>query len=153
MSKLLGDNLVVRIGTTTTDPVIMCATSCTLNLTQATIEATCKGDPEATGNKWVDSIAGAASWDISTDNLYDNDITLESFDKLAGIIIDDADGIADNEVDIVFEVVGATSPDVTYYSGKAVLTDISLSAPTKEYATYTANFKGKGKLTQVIATP
>jgi len=151
MAKILGNNLVVRIGTSVSDPVILCSTSCTLNLNQNTVEASCKGDPATSGDKWTSAIAGSASWDISTDNLYDDDITKESFDKLAQLIINDANGTADNSADVVFEIVGAVAPNITTYTGTVMLTDISLNGPTDEYSTFTANFKGLGILTQTPA--
>jgi predicted secreted protein len=154
MANLLGNNLVVRLGNLISSPVILCATSCTLNLNQNTIEATCKGDGTGT-DKWSSAIAGSANWDISTDNLYNPDNTLESFDALAKIIIDDANGVADNEVDLVFEISNAdavSGTDVSFYSGKAILTDVSLNGPVDEFATYTANFKGTGALA-ITLTP
>ena len=62
MAIFNGSNLVVKTGGT---PVaIACATSCTLTVNQEAVEASCKDS-----GKWVQSISGKASWEISTDNL------------------------------------------------------------------------------------
>jgi len=143
MSTFSGSNLVVKIGTHN----IVCATSCTLTINQETITASCKDS-----GKWTDGIAGKGSWSISTDNLYDPDITKESFDKLAQNIIDDADGGTENKMLLVFEIEGAVAPNITVYGGTGMLTDIALTGNDNELATYTANFTGLGKLTQTPQT-
>jgi predicted secreted protein len=152
MANLLGNNLVVRIGDAITDPVLLCATSCTLNINQTTIEATCKGDGTS-GDKWSRAIAASANWDLSTDGLYNPDfVNEESFDSMAKVIIDAANGTADNSVSVVFEIQNSASAigDVTMYSGTAILTDVSLNGPVDEFATFTANFKGTGALVQTL---
>ncbi len=147
MSKLLGNNLIVRVGADETGDVLMCATSCTLNINQNATEASCKGDPDVGGNKWTTAIAGAANWDISTDGLYDDAMTNFSYDYLAGIIIGDANGTGTNELEIVFQINrSALIGDIEYYSGKVMITDISLNGPVDEFATYTASFRGLGPL-------
>jgi len=153
MANILGNNLVVRVGTDETGDVILCATNCSLNIEQATTEASCKGDPASTSSKWSSAIAGTASWSISTDGLYNYTITSFSFDHFAAIMIDDADGTATNSVSLVFEVydsTSATTGDVTYYSGTAIVTSASLNGPVDEFATWTAEFKGTGQLVQNV---
>lgn len=149
---LNGNNLLVLVGASgETQTAMACATTCTLNVNQDSIEASCKSE---SNGKWVSSIPGKVSWDISTDNLYDPTFTSNSFDKLLSTIIADADGTGSNEFDIVFQVVNddAVSGDVTAYTGKVQLTDISLNGPVDETSTYSANFKGVGKLTQSTKT-
>ncbi len=150
MANLLGNNLVVRLGSNASGDVIMCATSCSLNINQNATEASCKGDPDSSPSKWSSSIAGTASWDISTDNLYDPTMANNSFDALAKKIIDDANGTTDNSFPIAFQVINDSSVagDVEYYTGTVMLTDVSVNGPVDEFATYTANFKGIGALTQ-----
>jgi len=155
MANILGNNLVVRVGTTAAGDVILCSTSCSLNLTQATTEASCKGDPDDGGNKWSNAIAGTASWSITTDGLYNPTITSFSYDYCADVIINDANGTAVNEVDLVFEIydsASATTGDVTFYSGTAIVTSAVLNGPVDEFATYTVEFKGVGALAQNLKT-
>ena len=144
MAIFNGSNLVVKTGGT---PVaIACATSCTLTVNQEAVEASCKDS-----GKWVQSISGKASWEISTDNLYDPVLANNSFDGLVKSIIDDADGTADNLIEIVFEIENQASPDIATYSGSVQLTSIALTGPDNDVATYTASFKGVGALTQTAA--
>lgn len=151
MANILGNNLLVYIDGVTPDAgdLVLCSTNCTLNLEQATTEASCK---DAAGTKWSNSIAGTASWSISTDGLYNPALSAFSFDVLASKIITDADGGTANSVQVVFEIVGQSSPDIDYYKGTAILTSASLNGPVDEFATYTAEFKGVGALVAVPKT-
>ena len=152
MATLLGNNLLVRLGADETGDVILCATNCTLNINQATTESSCKGDPDSGGNKWSTSIASTATWNISTDGLYDPAIASKSYDALAKYIIDDANGTADNSVSVVFQIInsGAIAGDVEYYSGTAIITSCVLNGPVDEFATYTVEMKGTGALAQNV---
>lgn len=149
MANILGNNLLVYIdgATPALGKLVLCSTNCTLNLEQATTEASCKN---AGGTKWSTSIAGTASWSISTDGLYNPVLSAPSFDALAVKIIADADGTADNSVSIVFEIENQANPNIEYYSGTAILTSVSLNGPVDEFATYTAEFKGVGALVQNV---
>ena len=149
MANILGDNLLVYIDgvTPAAGDLVLCSTSCTLNLEQATVESSCK---DGEGTKWSTAIPGTASWSISTDGLYNPVLAAPSFDELASKIITDADGGAANSVSIVFEVSGQVNPDIEYYTGTAILTSCSLNGPTGEFATYSAEFKGVGALTQSV---
>jgi len=143
MGTFNGSNLIIKIGTES----IICATSCTLTINQETISASCKDS-----GKWTDGISGKASWSITSDNLYDPDISKESFDKLAKVIIDDADGNAANKFVIIFEIKGATASNVDNYTGSVMITDVALTGNDNELATYTANFTGLGSLKQTLKT-
>ncbi len=141
MAIFSGTNLIVSTGATPDE--IVCATTCTLSINQEAVEASCK----STG-KWIESVPGKAGWEITTDNLYDPILANNSFDTLVKSIIDDADGTADNALEMVFEIKDQVTPNIATYTGTAQLTDISLNGDDNAPATYSATFKGVGALVQ-----
>ncbi len=141
-----GTNVLVYIGNTAAD-VIFCSTTCTLNINAETTGASCKS-----GGSWAQSVEGNKSWDVSIDGLYqhDPDVTGVGFVDLAKMLTDDT---IPNEVTLV---IGEATIPVTpgtpavgdfYWTGQAILTSASLTAPDGENSTWSCSFTGNGALT------
>ena len=148
MAIISGTNLVVKVDAAEGTPVvIVCSTTCTLNLNQEMVEASCKDS-----GKWKSGVPGLVDWEITTDNLYDPSYVSNSFDKLAKYIIDDANGTAVNSLDIAFEVDNpdVVEGDITAYSGACQLASLSLTGDDNSPATYSATFTGVGALVQEL---
>lgn len=101
---------------------------------------------------WGAQIAGARTWEISTENLY----TDKYFDILYDVYL------TGKPVTVVFAHAAEYDPngiiDVKenwdpstgsiYYQGKAVVTNLSVSANTGEMASYSCTLTGQGALEQ-----
>lgn len=134
-----GTDIVVKFGAAGSEVAVYCATTATLNLATATVAASCKD-----GGSWAQNLEGTKSWDISVDGLYQV-ITAAGFVDLADLLI-----TGPNDVTIIFGQDGTTGE--IYWSGKAVLTACSLTAPDGEIATWSATFTGNGPLAKTIVT-
>jgi len=113
---------------------VACATTCSLNINQETVDSTCKDV-----GVWANSIPGRKSWDVSVDGLYqlNNDI---GFTGLSNLILDD---------DINDVTLDFGQKDVNFYwTGEAILTSISLTGDDNAPGSFSASFTGVGSLTQ-----
>ena len=137
-----GNDLVVKFGDSGLEELIACSTSCTLDLAQATIEATCKD-----AGQWASAIVGEKSWSVTTDALYqanDADGT-GGFVDLSTLIID-----GPNKTSVVF---GGVNSGENIWTGEAIMTACSLTGAANDKATYTATFTGVGPLVASQITP
>jgi TP901-1 family phage major tail protein len=114
--------------------LVGCATTSELSMSTEEQEATCKGS-----GGWSESQPTTKSWEISTDGLYQPDSDVSAIDFWA---LWDAGTIFDVKM-------GEAGPENTTYSGKAFITSLSFSGPSKENATYSVTVKGTGPLTKV----
>lgn len=135
MALLNGTDLVVKFGADGSEEKIYCATSCTLNINQELVTASCKDS-----GQWANGIAGQKSWDISTDNLYDPDVVGTGFIDVSDYILSGT-----NEVSVIF---GQEDPGDTIWTGTAVVTSASLTGDDNSPATWSASFTGIGALTR-----
>ena len=133
-----GTDIVVKIKRSgDTDPVaIYCSTSGTLNINVNTVAASCKDS-----GSWESNVDGTKSWTVDVDGLYQVDTEI-GFVDLADLVV----GAGPNDVEIVFGQDTVTG-DI-YWTGSAVLTSASLTAPDGEIATWSASFVGDGALTK-----
>lgn len=135
-----GTDIVVKFGTAAAEVAVYCSTSCTLNITSDTVGASCKD-----GGSWTQNLEGTKSWDISVDGLYQTD-QAAGFVDISDLII-----TGPNSTSIIFgmdTVPGAGEDDNYYWTGNAVCTSASLTAPDGEIATWSASFVGNGVLTK-----
>jgi predicted secreted protein len=137
-----GTSLVVLIGT----EVIGFATSCSLNLTIDTPDASTK---QSLG--WADEIGGQRSWSVTTDGLATvvpgtvaTYVTTAELNALA---------IARTSVLVKFttvdnSTVGGVTPVVgdVIYSGQAFIESVDMTADMENPVTYSVSFKGTGPL-------
>lgn len=136
-----GSNLVVQFGTSGSEKVVLCSTSCAVNISADTKEVVCKG-----GGGWKNLTAGSKGWDMSVDGLY-----VESAAGGGNIFSDIFDAIAaGTEVSVIFGEENPTTGQITY-KGSAYITSTSLTAPADDNSTFSATFTGTGALTKAVA--
>ena len=147
MELINGTDIVVMFKSAgvATSTAIFCSTSCTLNINQDTVSATCKD-----GGNWANNLPGNKSWDVSVDGLYQTGDSA-SFIDLTDLLVSET--TLTNPVNSCTLVVGqiAESGEVSW-TGEAVLTSASLTAPDGEIATWSASFTGNGELLKAVVT-
>lgn len=132
----------------TTYQLIACATSCSLNLSNATIETTCK---KSTAGALDDAsvrhtIAGQQSWTMNVDGLVD--LTADGAtagDKQTGFA--DLMDLAIARTDVYVAFSTGVDGDKEYW-GKAFISSIDVTAGVDDFATYSATLEGNGDLTK-----
>lgn len=134
-----GDELMVFMN----NKSIAFATSHSLSLSSNTLDIASKDH-----GYWGASKVGKLSWEITSENLY----TEEGYDALQTAWANKT------EVTLIWGkpsdykpegIVGGTSdawtaPIAGYYTGKAIITSLSLNAATGDNATFSATFTGVG---------
>ena len=137
MSVIQGKNLVVKFGTAGAEDKVFCSTNCTLTINHASVDATCKD-----ADSWAGNIPGIRSWEVATDALYDPDATAGGFIDVTDLILDDL-----NDVTVIF---GQEGVGETIWTGKAMVSTVSLSGAIEESATWNATFIGNGELVKGV---
>ena len=131
-----GQNLRISVG----GKYIAGATSCSVHVAQKTEDTSTK---DSTGDFDENEVVGL-SWDASSDSLVEADDTQAT----GGLSLFDL-CISKQPVDFSFD---ATSGDKNrtkgkvYYSGKALVNDVTATAENKKNATVSAKFLGTGEL-------
>ena len=128
----LGQNLLLKIGT----DVVYCTTSDTLNLTADLIEGACKQS-----SNFKNRIAGDRAADISIEGYYEQtaDSGYESSTDIGDALL------AGSTVTCVWG--GIDNGDVIY-TFDAILSNVSITAPHNEYATFSATLNSTGTITK-----
>lgn len=152
MAKIKGGDLMLFIG----GKSIAYATNHTLEISGDTTDTSNKDEG---GGLWGSSEVSKINWTVSTENLYSEDGYGKNFDELfdamtAGTQLDAVFGVkaeTGTSVPTTGETGGWSPKNATNYrySGKVVVTSLSVNAPNGEYATFTANFTGVGALTKI----
>ena len=141
MATISGTDLVVKFGTAAAEVKTMCATSCTLNINQANVEASCKDSGD-----WYTGVEGQKSWEVTSDNLYDPDAVDGGFIDVSDLII-----TGPNKCSVVF---GQEETGGTIWTGEAQITAASLTGADNTPATWTCTFMGLGELVKgIVPTP
>lgn len=147
MSKIKGGDLMLFVDSKS----IAYATNHTLEINGETTDTSNKDEG---GGDWASSEVSILSWNATSENLYSVDGKGDNFEDLFDLMI------AKTPINAVFSKKSETStdvptdgwtPSVPKYSGKVVITNLSLNAPNGEYATYSVQFQGVGALTKVTA--
>lgn len=135
---LTGDELMVFKG----GKSIAFATSHSLSLSGNSLDIASKDH-----GFWGASKVGKLTWEVTSENLYtqggfddlyDSYIAREEITLVWGKPSDyDANGIVD-------KAESWTAPTGAYYTGKAVITSLSVNAATGDNATYSVTFTGVG---------
>lgn len=123
------------------------ATSHTLSISANTVDISTKDH-----GVWSASDVGNMSWELSSENLY----TEVDYDKLFEAMLNKT------PIDVVFGIptdydvngLGTskenwTAPTKGCYTGKAVITSLSVNANVGENATYSCTFSGYGAITKI----
>ena len=150
--KLSGKDFMIFID----DKAIALATSHTLTVTAETGDTASKDDgiwddAEITKMGWEassESIGSAnegEATDISYEELLDTQILGQEVDLILGIPKNKTD---DGLPEEGWQVPGE-SPNQAYYTGKALITSVTLTGAKGDKSTVSASFKGVGKLKKV----
>lgn len=140
-----GDNLLLYL--TSGQTVVAYATSCSLQVDSETIDTSSKFSC-----KWASNMGGKASYTISADALYCQDVEgAISFDKLLEFMVkgEQIEWYMGEEK----EWTGSCETNThelddtkTYYNGKAVVTSVSLNAGNNEIASCSISLTGAGEI-------
>lgn len=146
MSKIKGGDMMLYLS----GKSIAFATSHTLEITAETQDVSNKD--QGSGD-WSSQEASILSWNASSENIYSEDGKGDNYEDLFDLMV------AKQPIDAVFAKKAETTVDVpeggwtpktgSGYTGKVIITSLSLNAPNGEFATYTAQFQGVGALTKI----
>lgn len=144
-----GDNLLLYL--TSANTVVAYATSVSLQVDSESIDTSSKFSC-----RWQQNMNGKSSYSISCDALYCNNASGLSFDKLLSMQIDgeQVEWVIGEEEDFTGDCesnphnLDKTKP---YYTGKAVVTSVSLSAGSNEMASCSATLTGAGEIQKKTA--
>lgn len=151
---ILGSNLMLFVhkkttdggsGSTTKATALACSTSCKLDISASSIETSSKD-----GGKWTSKQAAKLSWSGSSDNL----LILDDYQYLFETMI------ARTPIDIEFSTAsnldaengvpeGGWQTQADGYKGKAIITNLSLTASDGENGTYSISFEGVSALAKL----
>lgn len=141
-----GDSLLLYL--TSGKTVVAYATSCSVQVDQETIDTSSKFSC-----RWNANMGGRASYTISADALYCNNASGLSFDGLLDMMVEGKNvdwyigqeeawtGTCENNP----HTLDTSKP---YYSGKALVTSVSLSAGNNEIASCSISLTGSGEITK-----
>ena len=147
-----GEDLFLYIysgGTTGETPtVIAFGTSVELQAEQDTLSSSSK-----MSCRWNSNLAGKASYTINSDSLYTVATGLYSFDAMMAAMIDGdalpwAIGQASGETADCEERTFPLDTNKPYYTGKGIITSLSLNAGTDEVASCSLTLTGSGAIEQ-----
>ena len=136
MAATNGSGWFVLIGGTTIADKIVCQTSASADISQDTIEVTCKD------GTWKTYISGEKGWTIPFEAIKDEteaSVQAEILENILG---------AGGELDVAI-VHAPNGTIVKGMSGKAILSSVSISAPKNEAATLSGTLQGTGALTKM----
>ena len=136
MAATNGSGWFVLIGGTTIADKIVCQTSASADISQDTIEVTCKD------GTWKTYISGEKGWTIPFEAIKDEteaSVQAEILENILG---------AGGELDVAI-VHAPNGTIVKGMSGKAILSSVSISVPKNEAATLSGTLQGTGALTKM----
>ena len=136
MAATNGSGWFVLIGGTTIVDKIVCQTSASADISQDTIEVTCKD------GTWKTYISGEKGWTIPFEAIKDEteaSVQAEILENILG---------AGGELDVAI-VHAPNGTIVKGMSGKAILSSVSISVPKNEAATLSGTLQGIGALTKM----
>ena len=136
MAATNGSGWFVLIGGTTIADKIVCQTSASADISQDTIEVSCKD------GTWKTYISGEKGWTIPFEAIKDEteaSVQAEILENILG---------AGGELDVAI-VYAPNGTIVKGMSGKAILSSVSISVPKNEAATLSGTLQGTGALTKM----
>ena len=141
VDAIQGDSVFVFTGEAGAELPTAYGTSCNLSVSKETIDTSNK----MTGG-WASSLSGRKGWTASSDCLLTKAAGLNSFDSLYEAML--------SETPVSITVGKATSSyglESGWYSGKAHITALEMTAEQNGVASCTVTFTGTGALTKVVA--
>ncbi len=141
VDAIQGDSVFVFTGETGAELPTAYATSCNLSVSKETIDTSNK----MTGG-WASSLSGRKGWTASSDCLLTKQSGLNSFDSLYDAML------SATPVSVtVGKVTSVYGLEAGWYSGKAHITALEMTAEQNGVASCTVTFTGTGALTKVVA--
>ena len=137
MATTNGSGWIVLIGGITIADKIVCQTSASVDISQDTIEVTCKD------GTWKTYISGEKGWTIPFEAIKD-----ETEASVQAEILENILGTG-GELDVAI-VHAPNGTIVKGMSGKAILSSVSISTPKNEAATLSGTLQGTGALTKMV---
>ena len=124
---------------------IACATSHTIELTNATREVSCKGSGDFTSAEY-----GKFSWTVSTDALLNlgTGATFISYPELMNLMLNKTLVQIQSQYDM-----DDAGTDTMTVSGECIITSISQVSPDSDNASYSVSLQGRGELTIDVVNP
>lgn len=127
------------------------ATSHKLTINAETSDSASKDD-----GMWDEVVVSKMSWEASTEALVAAEEGVDSYDAMLDLML------AKNPVDLIMGIpanlsndgvpeAGWSAPTGTHYKGKAIITSLDRTDSKGSNATFSASFKGVGKLEKVTA--
>lgn len=147
-----GDKLLLYL--TSANTVVAYATSCSVQIDQEVIDTSSKFSC-----KWNATLGGRCSYTISADALYCDATAAASnsgvsFDALMALMLEGkaVEWVIGQESGVTSATTCENNPHVLdtnkpYYSGKAVITSLSLEAGNNEIASSSISMTGSGEIT------
>ena len=137
MAATNGSGWFVLVGGTTIADKIVCQTSASVDITQDTIEVTCKD------NVWKSYISGEKGWTMPFEAIKDEAASSVQAEIIENILT------TGGELDVAL-VYAPASTIVSGWSGKAILSGVSISTPKNEAPTLSGTLQGTGALTKMV---
>ena len=137
MATTKGSGWYILVGGRTVADKILCQTSASLDITKDTIEVTCKD------TEWKTYLDGEKGWTMPFEAIKD-----ETAASVQAEIIENIIG-SGGELDVAL-VYAPTGTIVYGWSGKALITSVSISAPQNEAPTVSGTLQGTGALTKMV---
>ena len=136
MATTNGSGWFVLVGGVTIADKILCQTSASVDITQDTIEVTCKD------TVWKSYLSGEKGWTMPFEAIKD-----ETASSVQSEIIENILGTG-GELDVAL-VYAPSGTIVSGWSGKAIVSGVSISAPKNEAPTVSGTLQGTGALTKM----
>ena len=140
-----GGDMMLFVGTSETELPIAFSTNAKLDITLETRTIASKDS-----GYWTEKAGGRLDWNATTDALHSEVLTVttgtNTFDELFTLMT------ARTPIDVVFAAKTGTAPAWTVdatkknFTGKAIITSLSLNAPDADTATYSISLEGTGAL-------
>ena len=137
MATTKGSGWYILVGGRTVADKILCQTSSSLDITKDTIEVTCKD------TEWKTYLDGEKGWAMPFEAIKD-----ETAASVQAEIIENIIG-SGGELDVAL-VYAPASTIVSGWSGKAILSGVSISTPKNEAPTVSGTLQGTGALTKMV---
>ena len=132
-----GSNWFILVGGLTLADKILCQTSASAEITKDTIEVTCKD------SVWKTYIEGERSWSMPFEAIKDEAASSVQAEIIENILT------TGGELDVAL-VYAPASTIVSGWSGKAILSGVSISTPKNEAPTLSGTLQGTGALTKMV---
>lgn len=152
MSIVKGKKLVAFVKKENSFVSIGYATNHSLSTSGSTISVSHKDLADAgQGGHWSDQELDELSWTITSENFYSNDAEGITFADLwnyyaAGTVLDLKFGVCSDSVSGVPTGGWTPSNSGLVLQGKAIISNIEVSAPVDDNASFSVQFQGKGPL-------